>query len=572
MDEDQKPKRRKFPKTPQELADAGLNWYVVVDGKRKPATKEEAFEYCIQAMQKAGADAPRSQKEFRRKHGGKWKYPYLVSNNLYFTEDLFPTREDFVAVMNLFLNYVALDPALQGRLATALLAQRREIDGQAAQGTQAVEATKENIMTLNTTLFYGAKVAIATSGFQNPTAEEKWPHAPIKRQRVKALAIMRPTDKDLQDPEEFLEESALRLWQEKMTAEVKKMNDETADILDGVISIYLDKAKDPSDGVWVKAKELLRMRGIRPHPKRGFKTDDKKRVAMSIHRLARVFIRVYEAEWEGIVERDGKERKVHRTGKVDWNDGKRFIEAEILHVEGRAGVELLWGEVEYDAWCISLGKQLAPFILGPGKQMALLSRKTLEFDPMRQKYEKRLTRYLSWIWRIRAAAGDLLQPFKMRTLCEEIKLEDMKRKPGVRTARMEKALDALQDAGIIASWQYEDGYEPTGNFTKWLDTLVFIEPAEIHKTQAEKIERPEGKPKAKAPIAPQEFDPGKLRETRLNRNLTQLQAAEELQDLIAKGRVKASLSRPLYALIESGKRKPTNTMKKILADWMGGNV
>ncbi len=434
------------------------------------------------------------------------------------------------------------------------------------------EPEKENIQTLNTTLFYGAKVAIATGAFQNPTAEEKWPHAPIKRQRVKALAIMRPTDKDLQDPEEFLEESALRLWQEKMTAEVKKMNDETADILDGVISIYLDKAKDPGDGVWVKAKELLRMRGIRPHAKRGFKTEDKKRVAMSIHRLAHLFIRVYEAEWEGIVERDGKEKKVHRTGKVDWNDGKRFIEAEILHVEGRAGVELLWGEVEYDAWFISLGKQLAPFILGPGKQMALLSRKTLEFDPMRQKYEKRLTRYLSWIWRIRAAAGDLLQPFKMRTLCEEIKLEDMKRKPGVRVARMEKALDALQDAGIIATWQYEDGWEPTGNHTKWLDARVIIEPAEIHKTQAEKIVRPEGKPKAKAAIPPGTFDPARLRAFRLNRNLTQLQAVEELQALIEKRRVKARLSRTLYVFIEGGKRKPSAPLEKILSDWVGGNV
>ena len=450
----------------------------------------------------------------------------------------------------------------------AHLAEAAEASGKPFQGE-----TLHYLPSISSTLFHETQKIIATGSesFKDPNEEHRWHHAPIKRKNVHALALMRPTEKDLRDPEEFLDEESIRLWQERMGAEVKKLNDETADVLDGIISIYLDKVRDPRDGVWVKTKELLRLRGIRPHRKRGFKSEDKKRVALNIHRLSRLFIRVYEAEWEEVVMREGRKRTVLRRGQVEDNDtGKRFVESAILHVGGRAGTELLWGEVEYDAWFISLGPQLAPYLLGPGRQVALLSRKALEFDPIRQKFEKRLTRYLSWVWRIRAASGDILKPFKVRTLYEEVKLQDMKRKPGMRMARMEKALDTLQDAGIIASWQYEDGYNPDGNFERWSNTDVYIEPAEIHKTQAEKIALPEGKPKATIPTCT--FDHARLRTFRRNRNLTQLQAVEELQIMLDKRRVKSPLSRPLYALVEGGKRKPSAPLEKILADWVDGKV
>ena len=58
----------------------------------------------------------------------------------------------------------------------------------------------------------------------------------------------------------------------------------------------------------------------------------------------------------------------------------------------------------------------AHFLFGAGRQTALLAAQALRYDPVQQAWEKRLARYLSYQWRCKAYASNLLQSFKVASL------------------------------------------------------------------------------------------------------------------------------------------------------------
>jgi len=83
----------------------------------------------------------------------------------------------------------------------------------------------------------------------------------------------------------------------------------------------------------------------------------------------------------------------------------------------------------------------AHFLAGPGRQTALLSAKALQYDPYRQTWEKRLTRYLSWQWRCEAHTGNYLQPFAVATLLTAIGYPVNRRRLTWQRDRLEKTPD-----------------------------------------------------------------------------------------------------------------------------------
>ena len=95
--------------------------------------------------------------------------------------------------------------------------------------------------------------------------------------------------------------------------------------------------------------------------------------------------------------------------------------------------------------------------------------------------------------------------------------------------RFEKMMDTLQDAGIIQAWQYTDLFK---NWRQWLELKIVVEPPQEIIDQYKKIKSPHKNrpgPSPRLSAKPSSSDIAqRLKSERLKRNLTQMQAAEEI--------------------------------------------
>src|SRR6185436_2353331 len=124
-----------------------------------------------------------------------------------------------------------------------------------------------------------------------------------------------------------------------------------------------------------------------------------------------------------------------------------------------------------------------------GRHTGLLFQKALQYDPIRRKWEKRLTRYLSWQWRAVAQGGDLSQTYSVNRLLEAVGEPLNQRYPAKTRTRLEKALDTLKSDQVIDGWQYLDwsaaSLSARGWIATWLEATVRNEaPAHIAKYYA----------------------------------------------------------------------------------------
>jgi DNA-binding transcriptional regulator YiaG len=105
------------------------------------------------------------------------------------------------------------------------------------------------------------------------------------------------------------------------------------------------------------------------------------------------------------------------------------------------------------------GELLANFLYGSQRSSGLLALKTLEYHPIKQKYHKRLSRYLSWQWRIRQKSADYLRAYHIGGDKGLLKVMDLDVNPryGSRIReQFEEILDTLQQDGIIKGWSYKE--------------------------------------------------------------------------------------------------------------------
>ena len=210
-------------------------------------------------------------------------------------------------------------------------------------------------------------------------------------------------------------------------------------------------------------------------------------VGDAVERLAALRIRVLSAPvYRERPGRSGYPKRVRET----W-----AVESSVLVVSSRLVKESDGSKNTY-AWRIRPGDFLAPYLMGPGRQTALLSQKALAFDPYRQTWEKRLARYFAYQWRVGKKHGNEAREFRVKTLLLECDGNPDWSRPGRLKERLERALDALEGHGVIAGWVYAktpaattyqdpaSGEELPGNDLRrtkgwlqgWLTWTVLVEP------------------------------------------------------------------------------------------------
>ena len=131
----------------------------------------------------------------------------------------------------------------------------------------------------------------------------------------------------------------------------------------------------------------------------------------------------------------------------------RVIQSRAFVITDLLGQLRLDGFVDVEKFLFRPGEVFAHFLSGPGRQTALLSAKALAYDPYRQTWEKRLTRYLSWQWRCTAHAGESGQPFAVTTLLTAVGHPANPRRLTWQRTRLETALDVIDHDKVIPPWQ-----------------------------------------------------------------------------------------------------------------------
>jgi hypothetical protein len=394
--------------------------------------------------------------------------------------------------------------------------------------------------------YQGTREAVAHGSFAQADGSP-WPTAPIDKGMARGHIQLRPVVIDTQP---FMPPEDLERWTQLMWRQRGELSDLDADTLDALSALWLYQATDPNDNAVANVDDLLTMRSL--NRKRGgsgrrggYMPHQRTAMLQSLARIQNLWLNMAELEtYDGDDTRRGKRRRTPR---------KRAILSRAFVMKDLMGQVRLDGFIDVEQFIFQPGTVFAHFLTGPGRQTALLSAKALQYDPYRQAWEKRLTRYLSWQWRCEARHGNYLQPMRIKTLLEAVGQHVNQRRLARQRARLEKALDTIQEDQVIAAWQYakEAAY--------WPDSTVLIEPPDRIREQYQHLERHET-PRRRALPAPGTLGE-RLKRQRQALQLSQIQAAEQL-----------GLHQGYYSRLERGYAAPSPAVRTRLETWCAGEA
>ena len=386
---------------------------------------------------------------------------------------------------------------------------------------------KENsLLTVMSPSHYQAlREALAQNTFQQVEGSP-WPTASLEKGNARGQAQLRPPHLDTNA---FISPQEQQNWSQMMWNQREELSDLDADVLDALSAIWLDLARSPQQDAITDIDTLLAMRGLKPKKNgdgrgAGYRPEQRADVLQALSHIQNLWLNMTELEvYSSTSGRRGKPTK-------------QVVQSRAFVITDRMGQLRFDGCIDVQKIVFRPGSVFAHYLFGPGRQTALLSAQALHYDPYRQDWEKRLTRYFSWQWKCQASNGCEGNSYRTKTLIEASGATVSAKRPSRTRERLEKALDALQQDGVIASWQYERGNE---EFSKqqtwaenWLRTSILVECPESIKAHYRTLDRPlEQQTASRGKQEP----PGlislgrRLLITRKARRLSQAQAAEHLQ-------------------------------------------
>ncbi len=259
------------------------------------------------------------------------------------------------------------------------------------------------------------------------------------------------------------------VMREKVEAIMTK-GDLTADVFDVIAAKWLRESSHHEMMVSITADEIMEARGLQKQKsgsgrRGGYKEEWRQAVEEQINFLSEHWINVGVMEaWREV---KGKVKKVKWSG-----------EGRALNLDFRVHEKVEGGPDRY-IWRVRPGSIFSSFLFGPGRQTALLSNKALNYDHYREHWEKRLTRYFAYLWRI--DEGRTVEGVLVKTLLEKVGEEVNKNRPSRTRARLEKALDRLRDDDVITGWEYHAEEAASGHnwWKRWIESKVLLTAPEV---------------------------------------------------------------------------------------------
>ncbi len=327
----------------------------------------------------------------------------------------------------------------------------------------------------------------------------------------------------------------------QIISQLKKMNDLTVDVLNGVIHILLNKSRNNNLEAVFSIDDLLFIRGKKPSKNKkglrgGYKDSQRSEILEHLYLLANLKINISDAFIPNIDD-FGKRTYSSYAG-----------ESPLIYLEKQEN------QKRDNLFYVRAGEVLAMSMRGKAAKIGLIHKKIAEYDYYRYSWEKRIGNYLAWLWRSRQYKADFLVPIGIESLLFQIGEENKLKRPYFIRNRMENALCKLESDGVIKNWQYKNINESFLIGKNWLETwinlkLVIEPPLEIIEEYS-RIKNIENK-------IENNFDFQEILLIIKEKNLSQINISEDIE---IKGEVLAG--------ILSGKVLPNTFEKRKLKNWV----
>ena len=420
------------------------------------------------------------------------------------------------------------------------------------------EIPRGMLVVLSSGHYQGLREALYKNTFRQIEGSP-WPTAILNKGGTKGYAQLRPS---MMDVEPLAPETQIEAWVQTMWRQQRELSDLDADALDALCAIYLNQAREPDDAGIADVDEILAMRGLKPKRggqgrRGGYEPEQRGEMIRALSHIQNLWINIAEVK---VYEKD-------RQGKRSKQPVLKTLQSRPFIITDRLGQIRLDGDMDVERFIFRPGKAFAAFLFGAGRQTGLLFQKALHYDPLRRKWEKRLTRYISWHWRAVARSGNFVQTYRVQTLLEAVGETVNERYPAKTRARLEKALDTLQADTVIAHWEYarwdEAITERRGWADEWLLATITIEAPDAIKEYYARLGGPERdtraiEDKSGARAAPVHVGE-RIKRHRKELDLSQLQASEQL-----------AIQQGYLSKLERGLAEPSTKLARKIEDWLAG--
>ncbi|MCR6850388.1 helix-turn-helix transcriptional regulator [Bacillus sp. IBL03825] len=349
------------------------------------------------------------------------------------------------------------------------------------------EAKSEYIERSNAGFMYHLSDTIAKNKFTDD--QDKNVRIAQLQDKQNSLVVVSAHD----DGDMKLQRKELKRWNTLIdsTFLTRVMDDLTADCLDIVTELWVKSAENDKTIVPVHYEQILEMCNMKQikNGKAYYRKEDRLKIMERLAALASIFIYVNEDNEIVILNEEDpnetlayKKQRIRRLFVMD-----EIIIAKDIDTDKTLGIESM---------NVTPGSFLSKYLYGSEKLTGLLSKKALEYNSKQQRYHKRVTRYLSWRWRIQQSYQHLTHSYSIgghKGLLQVMEIS-MNRKPSLIRQVFEKTLDDLMRDQVIQEWKYspeidEEKCKGKNWFENyWLKLKVIISPTnELVKLQQELI-------------------------------------------------------------------------------------
>ncbi|WP_131099800.1 hypothetical protein [Bacillus sp. SYJ] len=360
-----------------------------------------------------------------------------------------------------------------------------------------IEAKSDYIERSNAGFMYHLSDTIAKNKFTDD--QDKNVRIAQLQDKQNSLVVVSSHD----DGDMKLQREELKRWNTLIdsTFLTRVMDDLTADCLDIVTELWVKSAENDKTIVPVHYEQILDMCNMKQikNGKAYYRKEDRLKIMERLAALASIFIYVNEDNEIVILNEEDpnetlayKKQRIRRLFVMD-----EIIIAKDIDTDKTLGIESM---------NVTPGSFLSKYLYGSEKLTGLLSKKALEYNSKQQRYHKRLTRYLSWRWRIQQSYQHLTHSYSIggpKGLLQVMEIS-MNRKPSLTRQVFEKTLDDLMRDQVIKEWKYspeidEEKCKGKNWFENyWLKLKVIISPTnELVKLQQELITK---KSKQQSPL------------------------------------------------------------------------
>lgn len=404
---------------------------------------------------------------------------------------------------------------------------------------------QENLAVMSNAAYQSIREVLSNKYFDD-SEYSPWPTAHITKKTIEGTVQVVPYGQEQKaDQLKVLESREL----------TNGLSELDVDVFDALCSFFLSNSEHRNDIVQIKLQDLLTIRGLKAKlsgngRRGGFEKGQIDQILKSLSKVQSLWVNFSRA----VVYEKGKPAQVNLEGRTFLFLDQGGNECDVREMVSEKILKFTVGEV------------FSKYLISSSRQTALLPIKTLQYNPHREEWEKKLIRYLSWRWRTQARKGDYLKPHKVSSLLRAIGKEINMRAPSRTRDRFEQALDKLQDDNLINAWEYEEWDESiaakNGWSRLWVNTKVIINPPQIIKKRYQSIavNAATGKSvgQSKPILINQHFQLGnQLKTFRKKLGLTLMQAAGELE-----------LSSAYLSTIERGKKIPSAKVVRQIEAWI----